>query len=119
MTGSISECTCDDDERHVEFEQYQRHTVWDKPGGLGNRSGAGDVDVVIYSARTWCRLALAGLPTVLLALFVPDQEVVHRNAVGSELVSDAHRFVSRLAADRFLGYLRSQKAAMTGEVGRP
>lgn len=107
----------DDTEREVEFEQYQRHTVWDKPGGLANRSGAGDLDVVIYSARKWCRLALDGNPTVLLALFVPDNEVVYRNEVGAELVTNAHRFVSRLAADRFLGYLRSQKAAMTGQVG--
>jgi uncharacterized protein len=101
----------------VEFEQYQRHTVWDQPGGLANRSGAGDLDVVVYSARKWCRLALAGNPTVLLALFVPDEEVVLRNAAGAELADNAHRFVSRLAADRFIGYLRSQRAAMTGEVG--
>lgn len=101
----------------VEFEQYQRHTVWDEPGGLANRSGAGDLDVVIYSARKWCRLALAGNPTVLLALFVPDDEVVYRDQWGAELVANAHRFVSRLAADRFLGYLQSQKAAMTGAVG--
>jgi hypothetical protein len=101
----------------VEFEQYQRHTVWDKPGGLANRSGAGDLDVVIYSARKWCRLALAGNPTVLLLLFVPDDEVVYRNDAGAELVANGHRFVSQLAADRFLGYLRAQKAAMTGESG--
>ncbi|WP_445255965.1 nucleotidyltransferase domain-containing protein [Nocardioides aurantiacus] len=104
-------------DREVGFEQYQRHTVWDQPGGLANRSGAGDLDVVVYSARKWCRLALAGNPTVLLALFVPDEEVVHRDEVGAELVAEAPRFVSRLAADRFLGYLRSQQAAMTGEVG--
>ena len=107
----------DEEDREVDFEQYQRHTVWDEPGGLANRSGAGDLDVVVYSARKWCRLALAGNPTVLLALFVPDDEVVFRNEVGAELVANAHRFVSRLAADRFLGYLRSQKAAMTGAVG--
>ena len=101
----------------IEFEQYQRHTVWDKPGGLANRSGAGDLDVVIYSARKWCRLALAGNPTVRLLLFVPDAEVVHRNEAGAELVANAHRFVSRRAADRFLGYLRTQKASMTGESG--
>jgi uncharacterized protein len=101
----------------VEFEQYQRHTVWDKPGGLANRSGAGDLDVVIYSARKWCRLALAGNPTVLLLLFVTDDEVVYRNNAGAELVANAHRFVSQLAGDRFLGYLRAQKAAMTGETG--
>jgi hypothetical protein len=107
----------DDADHEIEFEQYQRHTVWDKPGGLANRSGAGDLDVVIYSARKWSRLALAGNPTVLLALFVPDDEVVYRSEVGAELVTNAHRFVSKLAAERFLGYLRSQKDAMTSQVG--
>lgn len=101
----------------IPFEQFERHTVWDEPGGLANRSGAGDLDVIVYSARKWARLALAGNPTVLLVLFVPDDEVVYRNAVGAELVDNAHRFVSKLAAERFLGYLRSQKAAMTGEAG--
>ncbi len=101
----------------VEFEQYQRHTVWDRPGGLANRSGAGDLDVVVYSARKWCRLALAGNPTVLLLLFVPDDEVVLRDEAGAELTANAHRFVSRLAAERFLGYLRAQQGAMTGAVG--
>ncbi|PPK98354.1 putative nucleotidyltransferase [Kineococcus xinjiangensis] len=103
--------------RRAEFEQYQRHTAWDRDGGLRNRSGAGDLDVVVYSARKWARLALAGNPTVLLLLFVPDEEVVYRDAAGAELVENAHRFVSRLAAQRFLGYLRSQRAAMTGSAG--
>lgn len=101
----------------VRFEQYERHTAWDRPGGVANRSGAGDLDVIIYSARKWGRLALAGNPTVLLVLFVPDEEVVFRNHAGTELVSNAHRFVSRLAAGRFLGYLNGQKAAMTGQAG--
>src|SRR5215470_532198 len=101
----------------VLFEQYERHTAWDKPGGLANRSGAGDLDVIIYSARKWARLAVAGNPTVLLVLFVPDEEVVFRNEVGAELAGNAHRFVSRLAAGRFLGYLKAQKAAMTGGTG--
>ena len=77
--------------------------MWDKPGGLANRSSAGDLDVVIYSARKWARLALGGNPTVLLVLFTPDDETMHRNEVGVELVENAHRFVSRQAADRFLG----------------
>ncbi len=100
----------------VPFEQYHRHTAWDRPGGLANRSGAGDLDVVVYSARKWARLAMGGNPTVLLVLFVPDEEVVVRDAAGAELVAHADRFVSRAAADRFLGYLRAQRAAMTGEV---
>ena len=108
-TGAVS--------ARVPFEQYQRHTVWDRPGGLANRSGAGDLDVVVYSARKWARLALAGNPTVLLVLFVPDEEVVFRNEAGAELVAHADRFVSRLAADRFLGYLGAQRNAMTGRSG--
>ncbi|HKE63385.1 MAG TPA: nucleotidyltransferase domain-containing protein [Micromonosporaceae bacterium] len=101
----------------VPFQQYERHTAWDRPGGVRNRSGAGDLDVVVYSARKWARLALAGNPTVLLLLFVPDDEVVYRNEVGVELTDNADRFASRVAADRFLGYLRAQKAAMTGQSG--
>ena len=46
---------------------------------------------------------MAGNPTVLLALFVPDEDVVYRNRVGADLVDNAHRFVSKLAAGRFLG----------------
>jgi hypothetical protein len=103
----------------VPFEQYERHTAWDRPGGVAERSGAGDLDVIIYSARKWARLALDGNPTVLLALFVPDQEVVFRDAAGAELVSNAGRFVSRLAATRFLGYLRGQHEQVTGQSGRP
>jgi hypothetical protein len=103
----------------VRFEQYERHTAWDRAGGIANRSGAGDLDVVIYSARKWARLALAGNPTVLLVLFVPDEEVVYRNEVGAELVANADRFVSRLAAVRFLGYLRAQKGSISAARGRP
>lgn len=104
-----------DTDTRIPFEQYQRHTAWDRAGGLANRSGAGDLDVVVYTARKWCRLAVDGNPTVLLALFVPDDEVVYRDEWGAELVDNAHRFVSRRAAARFLGYLRSQRAAMSGE----
>src|SRR5487761_512467 len=70
----------------VPFEQYERHTAWDRSSGLASRSGAGDLDVIIYSARKWCRLALAGNPTVLLPLFVPE-EVIFRNEAGAELVA--------------------------------
>lgn len=101
----------------IAFEQYERHTAWDRSGGVDERSGAGDLDVIIYSARKWCRLALAGNPTVLIPLFVPDVETMVRTTPACELVANAERFVSKLAADRFLGYLHSQRGAMTGEVG--
>jgi uncharacterized protein len=89
----------------------------DRPGGLATRSGAGDRDVIIYSARKRARLALAGNPAVLLVLFVPDHEVVYRDEAGAELAASAHRLVSRRAAARYPGYLKGQKAAMTGQPG--
>ena len=42
---------------------------------------------------------------------------MYRDEVGAELADNAHRFVSKLAADRYLGYLQGQKRAMTGQVG--
>ena len=54
---------------------------------------------------------------MLLVLFVPDREVVFRDEAGAELAANAHRFVSRLAAGRYLGYLKAQNAAMTGRAG--
>ncbi|WP_344802303.1 DNA polymerase beta superfamily protein [Microlunatus ginsengisoli] len=104
-------------DRMIPFEQYERHTAWDRSGGLANRSGAGDLDVIVYTARKWARLALDGNPTVLLVLFVPEEEVVFRDPVGAELVTNGHRFVSRLAGMRFLGYLRAQQKAMLGLSG--
>lgn len=103
--------------RTVPFDQYERHTAWDRDGGVANRSGAGDLDVIVYSARKWARLALDGNPTVLLVLFVRDADVVFRDEVGAELTDNAHRFVSALAGERFLGYLRAQKEAMTSGKG--
>lgn len=99
------------------FDQYEYHTAWERPGGIRERSGAGDLDVVIYGARKWARLAASGNPTVLLPLFVPASEVVSIAPAGEELRAEAGRFVSRVAAGRFLGYLRAQRRAMTGESG--
>ncbi len=64
------------DGRWIRFEQYEMHTAWARSGGLAERSGAGDLGIVIYSARKWASLAASGNPTVLLPLWVPDDEVV-------------------------------------------
>lgn len=42
VTGLARVPTGIDGRGEVDFEHYQRHTVWDQPGGLANRSGAGD-----------------------------------------------------------------------------
>ncbi|GAA0291209.1 DNA polymerase beta superfamily protein [Kineococcus aurantiacus] len=104
--------------REIGFEQYELHTAWSRSRGLAEPSGPGDLDVVVYSARKWARLALAGNPTVLLPLWVPDAEVVEVTAAGAELRAGAERFASRTAGRRFLGYLRSQRDAVAARRTR-
>jgi hypothetical protein len=102
---------------NVPFEQYEYHSAWEREGGLANRSGAGDLDVIIYSARKWMRLAAGGNPTVLLPLFVPPEEIVTITDAGAELRAHADRIASKRAGSKFLGYMTSQRRAMTGEIG--
>jgi hypothetical protein len=78
------------------------------------RSGPGDLDLVIYGLRKWMRLALAGNPTVLIPLFAPDMDVVEINHHGAYLRAHPELIVSRLAAPRFVGYLRSQRDRLLG-----
>ena len=96
------------------FEQYIFRTQPE-----GERSGAGDLDLTIYSLRKWLRLALTGNPTVLLPLFVPEDEIVSQTDVGRELRARSDLIVSRLAGQRFLGYLNAQRGSMLGlKAGR-
>ena len=106
-----------DEPSRIPFEQYEYHSAWERMGGLANRSGAGDLDVIIYSARKWVRLAVQGNATVLLPLFVPEHEVVAIADAGRELRENTRRIASRRAADRFLGYMSGQRRAMTGDSG--
>ena len=94
------------------FEQYIHRT---QPDNV--RSGPGDLDLTVYSLRKWTRLALAGNPTVLLPLFVPEDECVVLTEVGRELRTHAHRLLSRHAGERFLGYLRAQRDRIEGLRG--
>ncbi|GAB3749480.1 nucleotidyltransferase domain-containing protein [Nocardiopsis nanhaiensis] len=94
------------------FEQYVHRTRDDH-----TRSGPGDLDLTVYSLRKWTRLALDGNPTVLLPLFVPEGEIVTLTAAGADLRENAHRFLSRKAGERFLGYLRAQRDRMEGVRG--
>jgi hypothetical protein len=91
------------------FEQYIFRT---QPEGV--RSGPGDLDLIVYSLRKWVRLALQGNPTVLLPLFVPPDEVVEINDLGWELRARPELVLSRRAGQRFIGYLRAQRAGMLG-----
>ena len=43
VTGVAQVPSGTDSAATVPFEQYQRHTAWERAGGLVNRSGAGDL----------------------------------------------------------------------------
>ncbi|NAZ74404.1 nucleotidyltransferase [Kineococcus sp. T13] len=103
--------------REVPFEQYELHTAWARPRGSAERSGAGDLDLVVYGARKWTRLALAGNPAALLPLWVPQVHVVVCTAAGEELRANASRFASLQAGRACLGQLRAQRDALVGVRG--
>jgi predicted nucleotidyltransferase len=84
----------------------------------GTRSGPGDVDRTVYSLRKWCRVALAGNPTVMLLLHVPDDQCSVVKEPGRELRANKHWFASRRAGHAYLGYMQRQRDRMTGERGQ-
>lgn len=84
----------------------------------GTRSGPGDVDRTVYSLRKWCRLALAGNPTVMLLLHVPDAQCQVLEDPGRQLRANKQWFASRRAGRAYLGYMQRQRDRMTGERGQ-
>jgi predicted nucleotidyltransferase len=91
----------------------------DKPEGV--RSGPGDLDLVLYSLRKFCRLAAQGNPSVILLLWLPAYII--KTPLGSELIGLREAFITRVFGARFLGYLVAQKQKMIGgrahTVNRP
>jgi predicted nucleotidyltransferase len=100
------------------FEQFIYRSAVEREGRQDARSGAGDLDLVIYSLRKWVRLALKGSPTILLPLFTPDDQLVTCDELGLELRALTPAFVSRRAQAAYLGYLQAQKQRLTGERGQ-
>ena len=98
-------------ERHR--EDYIRRT---QPEGV--RSGPGDTDLVLYSLRKYLRLAIKGNPTVMLPLVAPEEYLVVVTPLGEGLRELRSAFMSRLAVERFLGYMRSQHERMLGQSKR-
>jgi hypothetical protein len=95
------------------FEQWVYRT---QPEGA--RSGPGDIDRTVYSLRKWCRLALAGNPTVMLLLHVPDDQCSIVEEPGRVLRANKAWFASRRAGQAYLGYMQRQRDRMTGERGQ-
>jgi hypothetical protein len=86
-----------------------------RPGRqVGERSQAGDYDLVVYTARKFARLAASGNPSVLMALFGPLR---FATPLGDQLRDLAPAFWSDLSRQRFLGYSRTQRERLLGVRG--
>jgi uncharacterized protein len=94
---------------------FEHYIVRTQPEGV--RSGPSDLDCTIYSVRKWMRLATSGNPTVLLPLFVRDEHLIVRTALGDELRALAPAILSRQAGQRFAGYLQAQRERLLGIRG--
>lgn len=90
-----------------EWEQAQIKTA-----AKGERSLRGDTDLTIYSLQKFARITAAGNPNTMPLLFSSKWETM--TALGAKLVNARGLFVSKEAGRRFLGYMRSQRDAMTG-----
>lgn len=98
------------------FEHWSYRT---QPDGVP--SGPGDLDLIVYSLRKFCRLALKGSPTVLLPLFAPAEHTLLCTDVGRELREQAELFIGPRTNESFLGYMNSQRAGLLEKPtgGRP
>lgn len=96
---------------------HRPHYVW-RSAQDGERSQSHDTDLVVYSLRKWCGLALSGNPSVLLVLFAPAGKVVLNTPLGHALRFNAEWFASRRAGKAFLGYMEQQRQRMVGQRGR-
>ena len=97
-----------------EFEQYIYRSAAEREHRQDAPSKAGDLDLVLYGLRKFCRLALKGNPSILALLFT---EPLMCDALGGQLRDLAPAFVSRKAGGAFLGYLQAQRQRLLGERG--
>lgn len=94
-------------------------TIVYRPGkAVGERSGPGDYDLTIHSARKFCRLAASGNPSVLMVLFGPLRFCLP-DSPAADLRSDdmIEAFWHQGARARFLGYCRAQRERLQGSRG--
>ena len=93
-------------------------STWDtkmtQTAGEGNRSTKDDTDTTIYGLNKFCALAAAGNPSILSVLFLGDDSYELLTPAAQTLIKYRDMFVSQSAVKRHLGYMMSQRDAMTG-----
>lgn len=87
--------------------------VW-RTAPEGQRSTPSDIDLSLYSARKYVRLAAKGNPSILVALFTPPDKTFTETAAGSLLRGSAGLFHTQEAGHRFRGYMDAQFRRMAG-----
>lgn len=100
----------------IGLKEFSQYIFRSKPEG--RRSGPGDLDYTCYSLRKYMRLALAGNPTILLPLFVPEEHLIACTDLGRELRALKPVILSRQAGHRFAGYLESQRRSLLSYDGK-
>jgi predicted nucleotidyltransferase len=105
------------------FQQHQYRTAWTRTlTGKGTqpqpRSQSGDLDLMIYSLRKWCSMALGGNPSVQLLLYSP--KVIIDTPWGRSLRDEysRKRFASKAVIYAFLNYMREQRLRLEGKIGQ-
>lgn len=77
------------------------------------RSGPGDLDLSVHTLRRYCHLCFKGNPSMLMLMWLP--EYIKLTETGKRLIEIREAFISREAGWRYIGYLKSQREALTGE----
>lgn len=105
------------------FQQHLYRSAWartltSKGTQPQPRSQAGDLDLMVYSLRKWCNLALGGNPSVQLLLYSP--KILIETPWGASLRSEfsRKRFASKLVISAFLGYMQEQRLRLEGKIGQ-
>lgn len=105
------------------FEQWNHHSAGENEDGTTKRSGEGDLDITIYSARKFLRLFMNGNPSIIEMLHVSENDIIDSVPIAEELIENRKRLRGPAAGKRYLGYVRSQKDALVGKrstkVNRP
>lgn len=87
--------------------------------GINNvKSEPGDIDLTLYSLRKFIQLALGGNPNLLNVLYAPANNCLIQTETGKLLQVMRNAIVSKKAGKAYLGYLRSQKNRLLGNIGQ-
>ena len=101
-------------EQLLGLDEHGFKTVMQRTQPEGTRSGPGDVDRTLHSLRRFVRMAVAGNPSILMALWAP---VEYSTPLGDELRALGEAFVGRHIVPRYRGYMQSQARRLLGIGG--